>query len=101
MLGLSISTVDRVALCAAGLEAQRLFGCEATHEHAGWSDAAKMLEILDDLPAEEADDIRFNGYELAFQILDQRRSLIERLAAPLAMNGRLEEKAVRSLLSDV
>jgi ATP-dependent Zn protease len=96
---LSLSMVDRVALCAAGLEAQRLFRCEATHQHAGLSDAAKMLGILDDLPDEEADNIRFDGYDRAFQILDQRRSLIERLAEPLALNGRLEEKDVRSLLS--
>jgi hypothetical protein len=96
---LPLSMVDRIALCAAGLEAQRLFGCEASHEHAGAGDAAKMIEILDDLPDEEADSIRFAGHDRAFQILDQQRSMIERLAEPLALNGRLEEKEVRSLLS--
>ena len=95
----SLSMVDRIALCAAGLEAERLFGCEAMHEHGGWSDAAKMVEILDGLPFEEAEDIRFNGYDRAFQILDTQRSLIERLAEPLAITGRLEAKDVRSLLS--
>jgi len=95
----SLSMVDRIALCAAGLEAERLFGCEAMHEHAGWSDAAKMVEILDHLPSEEADDIRFNGYDRAFQILDTQRSLIEHLAEMLSIVGRLEEKDVRSLLS--
>jgi hypothetical protein len=94
-----LSTVDRIALCAAGLEAERVFGCEATHEHAGWSDFAKILEILDDLPDEKADDLRFSGHDRAFEILNQRRSLIERLAEPLVMNGRLEEKEVWSLLS--
>ncbi len=77
--------VDRIALCAAGLEAERVFGCEATHEHAGWSDFAKILEILDDLPDEKADDLRFSGHDRAFEILNQRRSLIERLAEPLVM----------------
>jgi ATP-dependent Zn protease len=95
----SLSMVDRIALCAAGLEAERLFGCEAVHEHAAWSDSAKMVEILGDLPSEEADDIRFNAYDRAFQILDTQRSLIERLAEPLAIIGRLEERDVRSLLS--
>ena len=75
----------------AGLQAERLFGCETMHERAGWSDAAKMVEILGDLPSEEADDIRFNGYDRAFQILDTQHSLIERLAEPLAIIGRLEE----------
>jgi hypothetical protein len=41
---LTLSMVDRIALCAAGLEAQRLFDCEAMHEHAGAGDAAKMIE---------------------------------------------------------
>lgn len=95
----SLSMVDRIALCAAGLEAERVFGCEATHEHAGWSDFAKILEILDDLPDEKADDLRFRGHDRAFEILNQRRSLIERLAEPLVMNGRLEEKEIWSLLS--
>jgi hypothetical protein len=94
-----LALVDRIALCAAGMEAQRLFGCEATHLHAGWSDAGKILELLDDLPHKEADDARFAGYERAFQILDQRRSLIERIAGPLANSGRLEQDAVRSLLA--
>ena len=95
----SLSMIDRIALCAAGLQAERLFGCETMHERAGWSDAAKMVEILGDLPSEEADDIRFNGYDRAFQILDTQHSLIERLAEPLAIIGRLEERDVRSLLS--
>lgn len=94
-----LSLVDRIALCAAGLEAQRLFGCEATHLHAGACDFAKILELLDDLPEKEADDARFAGYERAFQILDQRRLLIERIAGPLAASGRLEQDAVRSLLA--
>lgn len=94
-----LSIVDRIALCAAGLEAQRVCGCEATHLHAGWSDFAKMLEILDELPKAEADNIRLEGYDRAFQILDLRRSLIDRLAEPLAINGRLEGKDVQSLLS--
>lgn len=56
----SLSIIDRIALCAAGLEAERMFGYEATHAHAGWSDFAKIREILDDLPDEKADDLRLS-----------------------------------------
>jgi len=94
----ALSLIDRIALCAAGVVAQRLFGCEATHLHAGWSDFAKMLDILDNRPDEDADNIRFAGYDRAFQILDRRRALIQHLAEPLAISGRLEKDDVGSLL---
>jgi hypothetical protein len=29
-----------------------MFGCDATHLHAGWSDYRKIIEILDGLPEE-------------------------------------------------
>jgi hypothetical protein len=87
----SLCAVDRIALCAAGLEAQRLFECESTHEHAGAEDFAMIIGILDELPDEEADIIRFKGYDRAFKILDQRRSQVEKIAEALAASGRLEQ----------
>jgi hypothetical protein len=95
---LPLSTIDRIALCAAGVEAQRLFGCEPSHDHAGLSDFGKIIEILDGVPEAEADVTRFKGYARAFQLLDCRRSLVLRIAEPLAIGGRLEEHEVRSLL---
>lgn len=94
-----LSFVDRIAVCAAGLEAQRLFKCESTHLHAGLTDMAKMIEILEELPEVEADKLRFDGYDRAYQILDVRRVLVEHLAESLAVKGRLEADDVRSLLA--
>jgi hypothetical protein len=95
---LPLSLVDRIALCAAGLEAQRLFGCGATHLHAGASDFGKIIEMLDGLPEGEADAIRFKGYDRAAELLDCRRSLIEQIAKQLAIMGKLEREEVRVLL---
>ena len=38
--------VDQIAVCAAGVEAQKLFDAP-THEGAGWGDYGKMIELLD------------------------------------------------------
>jgi hypothetical protein len=94
-----LSAIDHIALWAAGVEAQRMFGCEATHLHAGWGDFGNIIEILDGLPEEEADAIRFKGYDRAVQLLDCGRSLVERIAEPLAARGRLEQDEVRGLLA--
>src|SRR5256885_2180453 len=40
-----LPATDRLAVCLAGVEAQHLFACP-THEHAGFSDYAKVLDII-------------------------------------------------------
>ncbi len=93
-----LSTIDRVALCVAGVKAQRLFGCEATHLHAGMSDFGKIIEMLDDLSESEADIIRSEGYARATELLECRQTLIEQIAERLAISGKLEQGEVLDLL---
>jgi hypothetical protein len=40
-----LSLIDRIALRIAGMEAQRLFGCDSTHLHAGSSDFGKREKL--------------------------------------------------------
>jgi ATP-dependent Zn protease len=94
-----LSVTDQIALCVAGLEAQRLFRCESTHLHAGLSDFGKIIEMLDGLSEEEADAIRSKGHDRAVELLDCRRTLIERIAERLAIVGKLEQDEVRVLLA--
>ena len=49
-----LSLIDRIALCIAGVQAQLLFGCKSTHQHAGASDFGKIIEMLDGLSAGRA-----------------------------------------------
>jgi hypothetical protein len=93
-----LSLIDRIALCIAGLQAQLLFGCESTHLHAGASDFGKIIEMLNGLSEDEADTIRFEGYDRAAELLVCRRPLIERIAELLAASGKLEEGEVLALL---
>ncbi len=95
----SLSLVDHIALCVAGAEAERLFGCTAPNDQTVWSDYAKIETILDGIPIEQADGLLFRGHDRASEILRGRRFLVERLVEHLTRNGRLEEKEVHSLLS--
>src|SRR3974390_589944 len=89
-----LSLIDRIALCIAGMEAQLLFGCESTHLHADASDFVKIIEMLGGLSEDEADTIRFKGYDRAAELLVCRRPLIERIAERLAISGQLEHGEV-------
>ncbi len=95
----SLSTIDHIALCAAGVEAERVFGCSAPRDHSAWSDYSRIEMILDNMPIEKAEEMLFSGHDRAFEILNQRRFLIELVAEHLARNGRLEESDVRALLA--
>jgi hypothetical protein len=94
-----LSLVDRIALCAAGCAAQELFGCEATHDHAGVSDEGKIIELLSDQPDEEGERLRFEGYDRAGQIISQLHARIERLVGPLTKRGSLSGEDVRMIRS--
>jgi hypothetical protein len=96
-----LSTIDRIALCIAGLQAQLLFGCESTHLHAGTSDFGKIIEMLDDLSEGEADTIRSKGYDRAAELLVFRRPLIEQIAERLATSGKLEQDEVLDVLDAI
>jgi ATP-dependent Zn protease len=92
-----LSLIDRIALCIAGVQAQLLFGCESTHQHAGASD---IIEMLDGLSEDEADTIRLKGYDRAAELLVCRRPLIERIAERLATSGKLVQDEVLDLLQE-
>jgi hypothetical protein len=94
-----LSLVDRIALCIAGMQAQLLFGCESTHQHAGASDFGKIIQMLDGLSEDEADTIRSQGYDRAAELLVCRRPLIERIAERSATGGKLEHDEVLDLLN--
>jgi hypothetical protein len=95
----SLTVVDRIALCAAGVQAERVFGRKILRDQSAFSDYAKIDAILDVLPIEQADGLQLRGHDRAFEILKLHRPMVERLAEHLTRNGRLGQKEVRSLLS--
>jgi ATP-dependent Zn protease len=91
--------IDRLAVCLAGVEAQDLFRCSA-HEHAGLSDYAKVLAIVEHLSDEESDQLRNAGHKRARELILVNRARVELLAERLAEHGRVDFDGLIRLMRD-
>src|SRR5262245_3324698 len=76
--------VDRIASCAAGIEAQRIFDAP-TNEWAGMSDFVEIGNILDDdiFTEKEGERLRAKGFERAHGLLIVHREMVEQVANSL------------------
>ncbi|MBR1169148.1 hypothetical protein [Bradyrhizobium liaoningense] len=95
----SLSLLDQVAICAAGLEAQKLFDAP-THRGAGWGDYGMMVKLLEGLEEDEQLKMMHQGHKRAFDLVSVHRAKVERLALALIEKKRLGANEVASLLAD-
>ena len=95
-----LSVVDRIAICAAGMQAQEMLDI-ATYEVAGLSDEVKIANIVEDYDDEERETLRDKGFTKAWEALEVHRSTVERLAAALAEVGELDHAAIERIIADV
>jgi hypothetical protein len=91
--------VDQLAICAAGLEAQKLFNAP-THEGAGWGDYGKMVELLGELDEEEQLRMMHQGHSRASDLVSTHRAKVEQLALTLFDKKRLGADEIARLLVD-
>ena len=91
--------VDQLAICAAGLEAQKLFDAP-THEGAGWGDYGKMVELLGDLEEQEQLRMVRRGHGRASALLSAHSAKVERLALALFDKKRLGADESAAHLAD-
>ena len=95
----ALSLVDQLAVCAAGLEAQKLFDA-ATHKGAGRGDYGKMMEVLKGRQEEEQLSMLHEGHGRAFDLVSLHRAKVKRLATALIGTKRLGATKVANLLAD-
>ncbi|WP_316179171.1 MULTISPECIES: hypothetical protein [unclassified Bradyrhizobium] len=93
----SVGLVDQLAVCAAGMEAQKMFDAP-THEGAGWGDYGKMVELLEDLVDDEQSAMMHKGHARAFELVLQHRAKVERLAIAVFERKRLGAEELSRLL---
>jgi hypothetical protein len=96
----NLSTIDRLAVCAAALEAQDLFGC-LTHDHAGLGDYVKMSEVIGkNIPEKESRALRDAGHARARELILIHMDKVVRLAERLADAGHIAPLELATLLED-
>jgi ATP-dependent Zn protease len=94
-----LSLLDQLAICAAGLESQKLVDAP-THEGAGWGDYGNMVELLEHLEEEDQFTMVRQGHKRASELVSANRPKVERLAIALIQKKRLGADEVAKLLAD-
>jgi hypothetical protein len=89
--------VDKIALCAAGLESQSVFDAP-THPYAGVMDEARIIELTEDLDEESRLAQRDDGYRRAHNLIKAHAAKVDQLAKNLLAKGSLTQTEVCSLL---
>ena len=83
-----LSIIDKIAICAAGIEAQLLFDAP-THEYAGLSDHGKIRELVSNLADHEGDAIRELGHSRARDLLIIQTDQVQTIVKILMKTGRI------------
>jgi hypothetical protein len=82
--------IDRIAICQAGLEAQELFDSH-THDLAGMSDYAKIIELVGDETSEnESKRLRDAGSARARDLLIKPKEQVSRLAEAVVLRSKID-----------
>jgi hypothetical protein len=94
----SMSLVDRIALCAAGGDAQDLFEAP-TNDLSGLSDMGKVYELMEGRDQQVGSGLRQIGFQKSRELLQRHRDKVARLAEALAVRLELTESEIADLLA--
>ena len=78
---------DRIAVCAAGFEAQSVFGAP-THPLAAAMDEAEIIELTEHLDENARLAARDEGYQHAHELILAHKVKVDRIAKRLLANGQ-------------
>jgi hypothetical protein len=93
----ALPVIDKIAICAAGLESQSIFGAP-THCYAGLTDEAKIIDLINGLDEETQLALRDNGYRRARELIVAHSAKVDRIAKALIDKGSIERAEVCTLL---
>ena len=93
-----MSLVDRIALCAAGGDAQELFDAPA-NDICAISDMLKIYDLIGGYSEAVGSGLRQIGDRKARELLEHHRDKVARLAEALAVRLELTETEITMLLS--
>ena len=98
-----LGTVDRIAVCAAGMEAVAALDAGAlldvaTRSQAGCSDYRKIIEVLDDHPEAEHDTAVGGGHRRARDLFELYLTTLRAVAEAPASAGHLDAEEFVSVV---
>jgi hypothetical protein len=89
--------VDRIAICSAGVDAQRMLDAPI-HDLGAFMDMNAIRELVEDYPNDEGEALRYAGYRRSKELLELHRAMVERLAQALAERAELNQIEIEQIL---
>jgi ATP-dependent Zn protease len=94
----SMSLVDRIAICSAGVDAQELFDAP-TNDICAISDMGKIYDLIGEYNEQVGSCLRQIGFQKSREILKQHRDKVARVAQALVERMELTKAEIDALLS--
>lgn len=91
--------VDKIAVCAAGAEAQHVFDAP-THCRAGAMDEVEIIRLTEHLDGNARLARRDEGYRRAHHLILAHKAKVDRIAGSLLAKGSINEAEIRRLCDD-
>jgi hypothetical protein len=82
--------VDQIAICVAGMAAEKMFDAHALHELAHMGDHGKVIELIMDIDETEGDVLRDRGHQRAWDLLKVHASSVKDIAAQLLAERKID-----------
>jgi ATP-dependent Zn protease len=95
--GTHLPLVDQIAICSAGIDAQRLLDAP-TNEIAAFGDMVRIRNLVGDLADDEGEALRYAGYRRSQELLELHRLTLEGLAQALAERTELNQVEIEQIL---
>ena len=95
----NLPMIDRIAICSAGLDAQRMLGAPIHGGVGPLYDEAEISNLIEDYSEDEGEALRHAGNRRSKELLDLHRAKVEHLAEALAERMELDQAAIDRVLA--
>ena len=89
--------VDRIAICSAGADAQRMLDAPI-HDFGAIMDMNEIRELVEGYPDDEGEALRYEGYRRSKELLELHGAKVERFARILAERSELDGVEIEQIL---
>ena len=84
-----LSLVDQIAICVAGINANKMFTA-ATHELAAFQDHVSVYTLIADIAETDGDAFRDKGHQRAWDLLKAHANSVQDIASQLLAQRKID-----------